>query len=211
MNGVAFSPDGRLVASWSDDHSARLHDLRTGEARVLEGHGDEVWSLAFSADGALAVTAGKDATLRVWDTATGAPRHTLSAGQQPFSRASFLAGGERLVSLGGDRALRVWELSSGRSRVLADERVRVVFAADHRHALSSGPDGRLALHDLLAGTTVAAPPALRVLDDRKRVGPASPMSLSDDGALVVAGTSSLEFTLGDKPMPGRVFLAAIKP
>ena len=102
VNGVAFSPDGRLVASWSDDHSARLHDLRTGEARVLEGHGDEVWSLAFSADGALAVTAGKDATLRVWDTATGAPRHTLSAGQQPFSRASFLAGGERLVSLWHD-------------------------------------------------------------------------------------------------------------
>jgi WD40 repeat protein len=69
---VAFSPDGRTIASGSDDQTIKLWDATTGnELRVLQGHDDCLFSLAFSPDGRMLASASADRTVKLWDVEQG--------------------------------------------------------------------------------------------------------------------------------------------
>ena len=77
ISRFSVDPGGARFVTASDDKTARIWDLATGESLALVGHTDEVWNAQFSADGRTVATAGKDGTLRLWDAATGALQSTI--------------------------------------------------------------------------------------------------------------------------------------
>lgn len=113
-HGLAFAPDGRVLAAGDEQGVLRLWDP---DARTLlrgwDAHIGAVRSVTFDPAGKHLLTAGEDGEARVWDAASGALLHAL-AHDAPVHAAAFDATGSRLVTACEDRQARLWDTASGR-------------------------------------------------------------------------------------------------
>ena len=110
---VAFSPDGRLLISGSNDDTAQIWDSASGQPIGRElVHRGEVFTVGFSPNGKLAVTGGYDGAVRFWDVPSGQPVGEPMRHEGVVWTAVFSADGKRLLTGSADRTARLWDVAS---------------------------------------------------------------------------------------------------
>lgn len=108
---VAFSRDGKHLATGDFNQTAQLRDPKTGEVRVeLKGHTASVNALAFTPDSARLVTAGLDKTLKVWQVSDGKNVGTLQGHTDWVLHVSISPDGKTMLSTSKDMTARVWDV-----------------------------------------------------------------------------------------------------
>lgn len=206
VRSVAFSPDGTMLATGSEDRTVRLWNLadRTAPrllAQPLTQHTDAVWSVAFSPDNHTLATGSLDGTIRLWDlTERTSPRplgQPLAGHDEGVATVAFSPDGDTLATGGGDNTIRLWDLTDraaaqplGEPITGHTDWVRSVAFSRYGTTLASGSsDKTIRLWDL---TDPANPEALGqpIIEHR---GAVTSVAFSPDGA--VLATSSDDGTV----------------
>ena len=126
---AAFSPDGRRVATASQDHTARVWDAVSGRELMQLKHNNQVWQATFSPDGKRIVTASGDNVARIFEAVTGRKLLELEHGNPIFSSvlaAGFSPDGSRLATVSSDGTAVVWDAADGRKLVSLQDGIELL-------------------------------------------------------------------------------------
>jgi WD40 repeat protein len=191
---VAFSPDGKILASGSWDNTIKLWDVATGrEVRTLKGHTNSVNSVAFSPDGKILASGSLDETIKLWDVATGREIRTFSGHTASVWSVAFSPDGKLLASGSWDETIKLWDVATGEEihtfKGHTDHVESVAFSPDGRTLASGSWDETIKLWDVATGKELRT---LKGHTDYVRS-----VAFSPDGKLLASGSVDHTIKLWD--------------
>jgi hypothetical protein len=195
VNAVAFSPDGKRVATASGDSTARVFDASTGNEISRFSHEGPVFEVAFSPDGKrvathsidpMVITGSGDSTVRVFDASTGSEISRFSH-KGVLIVFAFSPDWERIATVFGDGTVYVFDASTG------TEISRLSDGPDFVAALAFSPDGKRVVtnsgDNRQNGARVFEAATGRVISRLSNQGPVHAVAFSPDGKRVATGSN----------------------
>ncbi|XCN75361.1 MAG: hypothetical protein Q3M24_11725 [Candidatus Electrothrix aestuarii] len=193
VSSIAFSPDGRLLASGSSDTTIVLWEASTGKrVRTLKGHTDRVGNIVFSPNGRLLASTSKDMTIGIWSVKSGKRLYSLN-GESNVSRVAFSPDGRNIAATFYDGTVGVWEVKGGKCSEVLDGYTTALhgisFSPDMR-TVAAGSFGRVDFWDVKKGER------LRTIkrDDNWLI---TTVPFSADGRVIASGSGSNIISLQD--------------
>jgi WD40 repeat protein len=150
VNSVAFSPDGKTLATGSDDNSVKLWNLQGQVLQTLNSHSSFVNSVAFSPDGKTLATGSYDNTVKLWNL-QGQELQTLTGHSAGVNSVAFSPDGKTIASASGDKTVKLWNLEGQVLETLtghSDSVYSVAFSPDGKTLASASGDKTVKLWNL---------------------------------------------------------------
>jgi hypothetical protein len=183
---VAWSPDGKFLASGSYDKMVKLWDAATGrEVKNLQDHIDAVFAVAFSPDGKHLASGSQDRSVKIWDIASGQRLYTLGDATDGLTSMAYSPSGKQIAAAGYDKTIFVWQVGESEGRLLhsliADEDsiLALAWTPDGKTLITSSSDGSIRFRN-----AATLDPAGVIAHQRDWV---EALSLSPDGTRLAAG------------------------
>jgi WD40 repeat protein len=212
---VAFSPDGKRLATVAGSVAEIWDTTTTALLKTLQGHSNVITDLAFRRDGRLLVTGSADGTARVWNLATGTTLTELRGSGSVVESAVFSPRGRFVLTASADRTARIWDVGTG-AELWHHAQVRdAVFSPNGKEIVTGGQDQRIVVWDARTGKlrrTLPRPP-IKVAVNSIRFSPNGKLLIvaTDDSQLLVrrASTGRPIATVTENTAP--VFQAVFSP
>lgn len=156
---VAYSPDGKYLASGSADKTIKLWEVETGRLlRTLTGHTGDICSVSYSPNGVYLASGSKDETIKLWEVKTGNCIKILTGHTGYVQSVTYSPDGKYLASAAWDETIKLWEVETGECiKTLTGHTgyvESVAYSSDGKYLASASYDKTVKLWEVATGKCI---------------------------------------------------------